>query len=118
MQRINQTRLSAHIVTIEDPIEFLYPKEKSLFIQREVGSDTRSYKDALRAAMRQDPDVIMLGEIRDYETAEICLKGSETGHLVLSAIHTCQTPSKRCSDSSACSRRRITTPRAFASPNH
>ncbi len=87
LQRINQTR-RAHVVTIEDPIEFLYPKEKSLFIQREVGSDTRSYKDALRAALRQDPDVIMLGEIRDYETAEICLKGSETGHLVLSAIHT------------------------------
>ncbi len=87
LQRINQTR-RAHIVTIEDPIEFLYPKEKSLFIQREVGSDTRTYKDALRAALRQDPDVIMLGEIRDYETAEICLKGAETGHLVLSAIHT------------------------------
>jgi twitching motility protein PilT len=87
LQRINQTR-RAHIVTIEDPIEFLYPKEKSLFIQREVGSDTQSYKDALRAALRQDPDVIMLGEIRDYETAEICLKGAETGHLVLSAIHT------------------------------
>lgn len=87
LQRINQTR-RAHIVTIEDPIEFLFPKEKSLFIQREVGSDTKSYREALRAAMRQDPDVIMLGEIRDYETAEICLKGAETGHLVLSAIHT------------------------------
>ncbi|MBC7793875.1 MAG: PilT/PilU family type 4a pilus ATPase [Clostridia bacterium] len=87
LQRINQTR-RAHIITIEDPIEFLYPKEKALFIQREVGSDTQSYKDALRAALRQDPDVIMLGEIRDYETAEICLKGAETGHLVISAIHT------------------------------
>ena len=87
LQRINQTR-RAHIVTIEDPIEFLFPKEKSLFIQREVGTDTPTYRDALTAALRQDPDVIMLGEIRDYETAEICLKGAETGHLVMSAIHT------------------------------
>ncbi|MEO1483585.1 MAG: PilT/PilU family type 4a pilus ATPase [Myxococcota bacterium] len=87
LQRINQTR-RAHIVTIEDPIEFLYPKEKSLFIQREVGTDTPSYREALRAALRQDPDVIMLGEVRDYETAEICLKGAETGHLVISAVHT------------------------------
>ncbi|MBI5509095.1 MAG: PilT/PilU family type 4a pilus ATPase [Deltaproteobacteria bacterium] len=87
LHRINQTR-RAHVVTIEDPIEFLYPKEKSLFIQREVGTDTPSYRAALTAALRQDPDVIMLGEIRDYETAEICLKGAETGHLVLSAIHT------------------------------
>ncbi len=87
LQRINQTR-RAHVVTIEDPIEFLFPKEKSLFIQREVGTDTNSYRDALVAALRQDPDIIMLGEIRDYETAEICLKGAETGHLVISAIHT------------------------------
>jgi twitching motility protein PilT len=87
IHRINQTR-RAHIVTIEDPIEFLFPKEKSLVIQREVGTDTASYKQALVAAMRQDPDVIMLGEIRDAETADICLKAAETGHLVLSAIHT------------------------------
>ncbi len=87
LQRINQTRRS-HIVTIEDPIEFLFPKEKSLVIQREIGSDTRTFREALTSALRQDPDVIMVGEIRDYETAEICLKGAETGHLVLSAIHT------------------------------
>ena len=87
LHRINQTR-RAHVVTIEDPIEFLFPKEKSLFIQREVGTDTKTYRDALVAALRQDPDIIMLGEIRDYETAEICLKGAETGHLVMSAIHT------------------------------
>jgi twitching motility protein PilT len=87
LHRVNQTR-RAHIVTIEDPIEFLFPKEKSLFIQREVGTDTPTFRSALTAALRQDPDVIMLGEIRDYETAEICLKGSETGHMVMSAIHT------------------------------
>ena len=87
LNRINQSR-RAHIVTIEDPIEYLYPKEKSLVIQREIGTDTRSFRDALTAAMRQDPDVIMVGEVRDYETAEICLKGAETGHLILTAIHT------------------------------
>ncbi|MBN1960782.1 MAG: PilT/PilU family type 4a pilus ATPase [Deltaproteobacteria bacterium] len=87
LHRINQTR-RAHIVTIEDPIEFLFPKEKSLIIQREIGSDTKSFRDALVSALRQDPDVIMIGEVRDYETAEICLKGAETGHLVLTAIHT------------------------------
>jgi len=87
LQRINQTR-RAHVVTVEDPIEFLFPKEKSLFIQREVGTDTPNFRSALVAALRQDPDIIMVGEIRDYETAEICLKGAETGHLVMSAIHT------------------------------
>lgn len=87
LQRINQTR-RAHIVTIEDPIEFLFPKEKSLIIQREIGSDTGSFRDALKAALRQDPDIIMVGEVRDYETAEICLKGAETGHLIMTAIHT------------------------------
>jgi twitching motility protein PilT len=87
LQRINQTRRS-HIVTIEDPIEYLFPNEKSLVIQREVGSDTGTFRSALVAALRQDPDVIMIGEVRDYETAEICLKGAETGHLVMTAIHT------------------------------
>lgn len=87
LQRINQVR-RAHVITIEDPIEFLFPKEKSLVIQREIGTDTGNFRDALVAALRQDPDVIMVGEIRDYETAEICLKGAETGHLILSAIHT------------------------------
>ena len=66
----------------------LFPKEKSLVIQREVGSDTESYRQAVVSAMRQDPDVIMLGEVRDAETADICLKGAETGHLVISSIHT------------------------------
>lgn len=87
VQRINQTR-RAHIITVEDPIEFLFPREKSLIIQREVGSDTESYRQAIISAMRQDPDVIMLGEVRDAETADICLKGAETGHLVISSIHT------------------------------
>jgi len=87
MRYINETR-HAHIITIEDPIEYLFEPQKCMIIQREVGSDTESYHGALIAAMRQDPDVIMVGEIRDKETAATCLKAAETGHLVLSAIHT------------------------------
>jgi twitching motility protein PilT len=77
-----------HIITIEDPIEFLFPPGQAVVIQREVGRDTRTFKTAMRAAMRQDPDVIMVGEMRDPETAEICLKAAETGHLVVSTLHT------------------------------
>ncbi len=84
---INETR-HAHIVTVEDPIEFIYEPLKCMIIQREIGADTESFKDAMTAAMRQDPDVIMVGEIRDRETAATCLKAAETGHLVVSAIHT------------------------------
>jgi twitching motility protein PilT len=77
-----------HVITIEDPIEFIFGAGKSLLIQRELGSDTPDFQSALRAALRQDPDVIMVGELRDRETAEICLKAAETGHLVISSIHT------------------------------
>jgi len=87
LQRINTTR-QAHIITIEDPIEFLFENKRSLVIQREVGSDTHSYSEALVAALRQDPDVIMLGEVRDAATAAICLKAAETGHLVITTLHT------------------------------
>jgi twitching motility protein PilT len=77
-----------HVVTVEDPIEFIFQSGKGLVIQREVGSDTASYQDALRAALRQDPDVIMVGELRDRESADICLKAAETGHLVITSLHT------------------------------
>ena len=87
IKHINESR-HAHIVTVEDPIEFLFAHGKCIITQREVGSDTESYRQALTAALRQDPDVIMVGEVRDQETAEICLKSAETGHLVISAIHT------------------------------
>lgn len=87
VRRINETR-HAHIVTIEDPIEFIHEPQKCLIIQREIGADTESFHDAMDAALRQDPDVIVLGEIADRETAAIALKAAETGHLVLSAIHT------------------------------
>ncbi len=84
---INETR-HAHIITIEDPIDYLFEPGKCMIIQRELGSDTESFRDALTAALRQDPDVIMVGEIRDHDTAATCLKAAETGHLVISAIHT------------------------------
>ncbi len=84
---INSTR-SGHIVTIEDPIEFLHRDKKSFVTQREVDVDTRSFAEALRGALRQDPDVILVGEMRDHETIETALTAAETGHLVLSTLHT------------------------------
>jgi len=84
---INSTR-TEHIMTIEDPIEFLHRDKKSLVNQREVDVDTRSFSVALRSALRQDPDVILVGEMRDYETIETALTAAETGHLVLSTLHT------------------------------
>ena len=84
---INSTR-SGHIVTIEDPIEFLHRDKQSFVTQREVDVDTRSFAEALRGAMRQDPDVILVGEMRDHETIETALTAAETGHLVLSTLHT------------------------------
>jgi twitching motility protein PilT len=87
INEINKTR-KAKIVTIEDPIEFVFTHEKSIITQREIGTDTESFPAALRAALRQDPDVIMVGEMRDLETVDTSLKAAETGHLVLSSIHT------------------------------
>jgi len=87
---IQQERL--HVITVEDPIEFIFAGGKGLVIQREVGSDTASYTDALRAALRQDPDIIMVGELRDREAADICLKAAETGHLVITSLHTPDVP--------------------------
>src|SRR5687767_10720698 len=81
-------RRSGHIVTIEDPIEFLHRDKMSFVTQREVDVDTRSFSEALRGALRQDPDVILVGEMRDYETIETALTAAETGHLVLSTLHT------------------------------
>ena len=80
--------MSKHIVTIEDPIEYLHRDDKSIINQREVGTDTASYSRALRRVLRQDPDLILIGEIRDAESAQIALSAAETGHLVLSTLHT------------------------------
>src|SRR5207248_2852617 len=87
IDHINATR-SGHIVTIEDPIEFLHRDKRSFVTQREVDVDTRSFAEALRGALRQDPDVILVGEMRDLETVETALTAAETGHLVLSTLHT------------------------------
>jgi twitching motility protein PilT len=84
---INETK-HYHIVTIEDPIEFLHRHKKSTINQREIGSDTKDFPSALRAALRQAPKVILIGEMRDLETTEIALEAAETGHLVLSTLHT------------------------------
>src|SRR5262249_29449882 len=84
---LNRTR-ALHIVTIEDPLEFIHTDVCSSISQREVGIDTTSFASALRAALRQDPDVIFLGEIRDEESMEIAIKAAETGHLVMSTLHT------------------------------
>jgi len=83
---------SRHIVTIEDPIEFLHRDKRSILNQREVGQDTHSFKRALRRVLRQDPDVILIGEMRDEETVHTALSAAETGHLVLSTVHTVDAP--------------------------
>jgi len=82
------TRRACHIVTIEDPIEYAFKDKRSVVNQREIGFDTLSFSKALRAALRQDPDVILVGEMRDMETIEIAMTAAETGHLVLSTLHT------------------------------
>jgi twitching motility protein PilT len=87
IEHIN-TRYAKHIVTIEDPVEFLHSDKRSLINQREVGEDTTSFARALRRVLRQDPDVILVGEMRDEETVRTALSAAETGHLVLSTIHT------------------------------
>ncbi|MEM6961442.1 MAG: PilT/PilU family type 4a pilus ATPase [Myxococcota bacterium] len=87
IKKINESR-RCHIVTIEDPIEYIHKDRLSSVSQREIGLDTPNFATALRAALRQDPDVILVGEIRDEETMDIALKAAETGHLVLSTLHT------------------------------
>lgn len=87
VDHINKT-LSKHIITIEDPIEYVYPHDKAMIHQREVGRDVESFAQALRSALREDPDIILVGEMRDYETISAAISAAETGHLVLSTLHT------------------------------
>ncbi len=87
INEINQTR-AAHIVTVEDPIEYVYPKAKSIISQREMHLDTHSWDVALRSCLREDPDVVLVGEMRDYETISAALTIAETGHLVFATLHT------------------------------
>ena len=92
IERANQTR-SEHILTIEDPIEFVYEPKKSIVRQREVGQNTRSFLNALRSALREDPDIILVGEMRDYETIGLAVTAAETGHLCFGTLHTQDAPS-------------------------
>ncbi len=87
LDRINQTR-GCHIITLEDPIEYLHRNQKSIVSQREIATDTEDYLSALRACLRQAPDVILLGEMRDYETIRTAMTAAETGHLVIATLHT------------------------------
>ena len=87
LRRINQTR-QAHIITLEDPIEYIHAPDRCVIDQREVGRDTASYADGLRAILREDPDVILIGEMRDLTTIETALTAAETGHLVFATLHT------------------------------
>lgn len=87
INNINLTR-SEHILTVEDPIEFIYEPVKSLIHQRQIGEDSKSFANALRAALREDPDVILVGEMRDLETIALAISAAETGHLVLATLHT------------------------------
>jgi len=89
---INRTR-AAHVITIEDPVEFVHPNKKCLINQRQVGEHTDSFKRALRAALREDPDIVLLGEMRDLETVSIAIETAETGHLVFGTLHTSSAPS-------------------------
>lgn len=91
---INEVNIkySKHILTIEDPIEYIYPKAKSIVSQRELGSDTHSLKNALKSALREDPDVVLIGEMRDYDTISSAITIAETGHLVFSTVHTNSAP--------------------------
>jgi twitching motility protein PilT len=84
---INRTR-AEHILTVEDPIEYVFPNAKSLFHQRQKGEDTKSFANALRAALREDPDIILVGEMRDLETISLAITAAETGHLVFGTLHT------------------------------
>ena len=87
VDRINKTQ-KRHIITLEDPLEFLHSHNLSVVTQREIGVDTQSYVKGLRAALRQSPDIILLGEMRDYETIEVAMTAAETGHLIFSTLHT------------------------------
>ena len=87
IDQINHTR-EAHIITLEDPLEYLHRHDRSIVSQREINVDTENYVTALRAALRQSPDVILLGEMRDYETIDVAMTAAETGHLLLSTLHT------------------------------
>ena len=108
VNHINEHR-AGHIITIEDPIEFLHTDKRSAINQREIGADTGSFTAAFRAALRQDPDVILLGELRDAEAMEIALRAAETGHLVISTVHANPMPGRPSGVLSTCFHRMRST---------
>ena len=85
-------RAAKHVITIEDPIEYVYRRNRSMIHQREVGKDVESFATALRSSLREDPDIILVGEMRDFETINAAMTAAETGHLVLSTLHTSSAP--------------------------
>lgn len=87
IDHINETR-NEHILTIEDPVEFVHKSKKSVVHQRELGQDTRSFANALKSALREDPDIILVGEMRDLDTISLAITAAETGHLVMGTLHT------------------------------
>ena len=87
IDHINKTK-KAHIITVEDPIEFVHPQQRCLINQRQIGKHTESFSKALRAALREDPDIVLIGEMRDLETVAIAIETAETGHLVFGTLHT------------------------------
>jgi twitching motility protein PilT len=92
MELVNQ-KMTGHILTVEDPIEFVYESKKAIFRQREIGQNTKSFAAALKSALRQDPDVILVGEMRDLETISLAITAAETGHLCFGTLHTQDCPS-------------------------
>ncbi|HXJ62656.1 MAG TPA: ATPase, T2SS/T4P/T4SS family, partial [Actinomycetota bacterium] len=99
-----------HLITIEDPVEFVHKDKRCLINQREVGAHTRGFKAALRAALREDPDIVLVGEMRDLETVAIAIETAETGHLVFGTLHTNTAASTRCRSRRACAVRCGRTP--------
>jgi twitching motility protein PilT len=100
IDQINQRRAD-HIITIEDPIEFVHPNKRCLVNQREVGNHTQSLQGALRAALREDPDIVLVGEMRDLETIAIAIETAETGHLVFGTLHTTTAPARSTASSTS-----------------
>ena len=116
IDKINRER-NENIITVEDPIEFVHQSKKSIITQREVGRDTRTFASALKGALRQDPDIILMGELRDYETVSMALTAAETGHLVFGTLHT-NGAGKPSTGSSTCSRPRSRRRRARSCRSH
>ena len=112
--RLHQPNERVHILTLEDPIEFVFTEDKALINQREIGMDVKDFKIGMKHAVRQDPDIMLVGEMRDEETFMTAIHAAETGHLVFGTIHASSAP-RRSGVFSTCSPRKCTTPSAVPS---